>query len=87
MERELEERHFKALLKLSSFPLLPSSKRPQTEPSQPSAGVIYLDTQALSWRDKARQGKADCVSGHELVSLSWESGIRPLLQLYPQVNS
>lgn len=87
MERELEERYFKALLKLSSFPLLPSSKRPRTEPSQPSAGVICLDTQALSWRDKVRQGKADCVSGHELVSLSWEPGIRPLLQLYPQVNS
>lgn len=87
MERELEERRFQALLRLSSFPLRPSSERPQTEPSQPSAGVTYLDSQALSWRDKVRQGKADCVSEDELFSLSWESGIRLLLQLYPQVNS
>lgn len=47
MERNTEtmdrKRHFKALPRVSSFPLL-SSKRPQTVPSQTSACGIYLDT-------------------------------------------
>lgn len=62
MDREKGERRFKALPRVSSnFLLLLSSKRPQREPPQSSAGVIYLDTPNPVLERQARQGRGKLV--------------------------